>query len=57
VSHITPLTGDLPTTGVLCPDCSRPVAVIDNVMPDGLSMRCSAGNHQWSTPLARPRRS
>jgi hypothetical protein len=36
-------------TGVRCPACSQPVAVIDNLVDDNLLMVCPACNHRWST--------
>jgi hypothetical protein len=42
-----------PNTGVKCPACWRPVAVLDNLVGDRLLMLCPACSHRWSAPCRR----
>ena len=38
---------ELPTTGVVCPQCRRPVGVPMNRTPAEIAYLCPACNHRW----------
>ena len=39
---------DIPLTGLVCPSCTQPVAVIENWMPGTVVLHCPACGHRWS---------
>jgi hypothetical protein len=45
---ISALVSDTPKTGLVCPSCKQPGAVIDNMMPGFVVLHCAACGNRWS---------